>query len=217
MLFKKLVLLTNSLAKTKAFYSTKLNFAVIQETEETVSFEVGSTTLCFQLTTQYHNPVYHFAFNIPCNQLEEALQWCESNGLEMIPYQSSKIIDFPNWNAKSIYFYENNGSILEFIARFDLKNETSSTFNASQVLSVSEIGIVVDDVNEFCANTSKEFGISFYDKQPPSSTFSVLGNAEGLMIVVVKEREWFLTTIPAQIFPLEITFKQNEKEFVLKA
>ena len=52
------------------------------------------------------------------------------------------IAQFENWNANAVYFYDNNGNILEFIARHDLQNNQFTPFNSESILNISEIGIV---------------------------------------------------------------------------
>ena len=217
MKIEKLVLLANDLKQTKNFYSGKLNLEIIEEESDSISFKAGRTILVFKGTSG-DNPVYHFAFNISNNKIEEAAEWCESKGLQLLPYPvNHKVIDFPNWNAKSIYFLDAGGNILEFIARFDLKNESNSPFDKKQILNVSEIGMVTDDVNEFCKSTSKQFGIPFYEKQPPSPNFSVMGDAEGLLIVVPAKRKWFPTEIISNQFPVEIVLEQSGMNYEFAA
>ena len=54
----------------------------------------------------------------------EAFAWANKK-VELIPITpTSNIADFKNWNAKAFYFYDNNQNIVEFIARFDLDNNS---------------------------------------------------------------------------------------------
>jgi hypothetical protein len=209
MKIKELVLLTNDLGKTKDFYSGKLNLPILREQSDCIWLAAGSSTLAFK-TSIIKQPVYHVAFNISNNKIEEALHWCEEKALRLVClHDTIKIIDFPNWNAKSLYFMDNNGNILEFIARFDLPTENNSPFDEKQILSVSEIGMVVEDVEEFCKEVIKKYAIPFYEKQKPAPEFSVMGDAEGLFIVVPEKRKWFPTEILSESFHLEIVFEQK--------
>lgn len=208
MKIEKLSLLTNDVKQTKLFYSDRLNLEIIKEESDFVSFTTGTTILSFSLTS-IPNPSYHFAFNISNNKIEEAAQWCEQRQLGLLPFEGDKIIDFPNWNAKSIYFLDSNGNILEFIARFDLKNANDYPFTEKHILNVSEIGMVVDDVLDFCNNTTEKYGIPVYEKQKPAPSFSVMGDVHGLFIVVPEKRKWFPTAILSGKFPLKIVLEQN--------
>ena len=79
------------------------------------------------------NPFYHFAFNIPSNKFEEAFQWMQTRvDLLWLDDYKSYIADFTNWNAKSFYFTDPAGNILEFISRFDLDDIAAEPFSAAQ-------------------------------------------------------------------------------------
>ncbi len=209
----KLTLSTSDLEGTKHFYNTRLGLAVINEQETSVSFRAGTTELQFVIATG--KPLYHLAFNIPQNNIDEALQWCLANQFKMLPFQNENLVDFPNWNARSVYFLDNNGNILELIARHDLNNATAESFNATQLLCVSEIGLVVDDVLQFCSELNAKYGIPYYEKQPPAPDFSVMGDATGLFIVVPQNRKWFPTAVTSAKFPLQVSFRQNQSVYQL--
>lgn len=209
----RLTLLTADLEGTKHFYHQKLGLEIVEEKADAVCFRAGASLVQFQLAEG--QPVYHFAFNIPQNKIDEALQWCLATGLQMLPFQNNNLVDFPNWNAHSVYFSDNNGSILEFIARHDLANAVDGSFNAGQLVCVSEIGLVVEDVLLQCKILNAQYGIPYYEKQKPAPDFSVMGDANGLLIVVPKSRKWFPTQVVSAVFPLQVNFGQNGKEFHL--
>jgi len=82
---------------------------------------------------------YHYAFNIPSNKGEEALAWLKE-WVEILDWNREDLVDFSDWNATAIYFYDKDKNIVEFIARKNLNINTVSTFNSNQVLEVSEMG-----------------------------------------------------------------------------
>ena len=67
-------ILTNDLSATKRFYNNILGFQIRKETDELISFSAGTSVLSFH-KTEIERPVYHFAFTIPMNKIEEALEW----------------------------------------------------------------------------------------------------------------------------------------------
>jgi catechol 2,3-dioxygenase-like lactoylglutathione lyase family enzyme len=212
MKIKELVLLTNNLEQTKDFYSAKMNLQVLKEQSDCIWLEAGATILVFK-ASEIANPVYHFAFNISNNKIEEALNWIEAKGLQLVCLNDTlKIIDFPNWNAKSLYFLDNNGNVLEFIARFDLKTESNLPFDEKHILSVSEIGMVVEDVEAYCQQVMEKYAIPYYEKQKPAPNFSVMGDAEGLLIVVPEHRHWFPTDIPSGRYPVDVVLESEGLE-----
>lgn len=200
-------LLTNSLLETKLFYVEKLGFKVVEQTDELLCFEVGVSKLWFHQSDAVEKPVYHFAFDIPENQLEAGLEWMRSKA-ELIPYAKDRfIIDFPNWNAKSFYFYDNNGNILEGIVRYDLLNICNEPFGGNSFLKISEIGFAVADVLTFCNEINFMYGTDYFVKQPKKDHFSVLGDDHGLFIVSSRNRHWYPTQQMAKSFWTKVIFE----------
>jgi catechol-2,3-dioxygenase len=206
----ELELLTDSITETESFYNDVIGLETISKTNSSVSFTAGSTKLTFR-SSENLKPVYHFAFDIPNNKLQEAFAWIEKKTgiLEVVPPE--KIADFYNWNAKSFYFYDNNANILEFIARFSLDNTSDKSFDGSLVLSVSEIGFVTKNVSKLSDEMSNKYGLSIFPKQPKLDKFIVLGTDTGLFILVEENRDWYPTHQKAKSFWTKVVFDNNGK------
>jgi catechol-2,3-dioxygenase len=215
MLIKKLQLLTDNLKGTAKFYHQVLGLNLLQVSEEELSFAAGGTILSFHRSYQ-QKPQYHFAFNIPCNKIEEALVWMTGKAPVLDIEPNKPIVDFKNWNAKAFYFLDNNENILEFIARNDLKNTSQTPFDSSSILSVSEIGIVSEDVPQQCSFLVENFGVDYFDKQPPLPKFAALGDDSGLFIVVPLNRDWYPTSIASTRHWLKAAIEVNGHEQVLE-
>lgn len=200
---------TPALSRIVDFYRATLGLEVVAAEPGKAHVQIGSSWLIFS-----ENPaatgIYHFAFNIPCNHIREAMTWLERNGIELITNEKGENrIDFPNWNAEATYFFDPAGNIAELIARRDLMNESDQPFGPESLLEISEVGIVTDDVEAWNARAGGEYGILPFDKQKPSADFSALGTDMGLFIVVPEGRKWFLTDIPASKAPLEVMFEND--------
>lgn len=206
----ELELLTDSITETESFYNDVIGLETISKTNSSVSFTAGSTKLTFR-SSENLKPVYHFAFDIPNNKLQEAFAWIEKKTgiLEVVPPE--KIADFYNWNAKSFYFYDNNANILEFIARFSLDNTSEKLFDGSLVLSVSEIGFVTKNVSKLSDEMSNKYDLSIFPKQPKLDKFIVLGTDTGLFILVEENRDWYPTHQKAKSFWTKVVFDNNGK------
>src|SRR5205085_700566 len=103
-----------------------------------------------------------------------------------ISQYNSDIADFVNWHAKSVYFCDPAGNILELIARLDLNNEVDDPFSSLQFLSISEVGMVFGDdkLNKKTEALMQQYDLPYFDKQPPLPQFKALGDDEGLFIIV---------------------------------
>lgn len=188
----ELSLLTSDLPGTKAFYEHVLGFKLIRETPFAISFATGSSVLSFECCDQQVNPCYHFAFNIPCNQLETALSLL-ADRLQFIACDDSFVTDFRNWNAKAIYFFDNNRNIVELIARADLLNPSDSAFTIDSVLCISEIGLVADEPLKAAAELIGKTQLSYFSKGPKREDFVAVGCNTCLFVISSPGRKWYPT------------------------
>jgi extradiol dioxygenase family protein len=206
----ELELLSDDIHKTEVFYNQVLGLATIAKDSSSVSFNAGTTKLTFRSSNNV-KPVYHFAFDVPNNKLLEAFDWVEKKTEIMYVIPPDKIADFYNWNAKSFYFFDNNGNILEYIARNDLDNATQNPFDGKSILSVSEIGLVSKNVAIQCDELSDKYGLSPYSKQPKLDKFIVLGTVTGLFILVEENRDWYPTNVKSKSFWTKVVFETDGK------
>ncbi|WP_405104490.1 VOC family protein [Paenibacillus sp. FSL K6-1217] len=180
---------THSLKETKDFYENTLGLAVVQKLAASFSVQAGASTLTFTESDPGRQPKYHFAFNIPENQIDEALLWITPK-VQIIPSQGQEIVHFESWNADSIYFYDPAGNIVELIARHNLNNSTNELFSSASLLCVSEIGLPVGDVEEALLKLSR---VGIVPWQDYHSQFAAAGDEQGLIIAVRQGRVWFMS------------------------
>ena len=210
MIIKELALYTNLIDELKEFYTQTLGLALIKEDESSFAVSCGDSVLVFTLTNDIKDPFYHFAFNIPENKFKEAKDWIRRK-TELIKLNGEDEFDFRSWNAHSVYFYDPSGNIIELIARHNLRNASDEEFSGRSILSVSETGLPVDDVDKFFSEVNKEFNIPEFSGD--RSAFCAAGDDSGLFIIVSKGRKWFPDCDDAEIFPLSIIISgDTEKE-----
>jgi len=219
MQIKKLVLQTSYLKTLGEFYSSLLELPVKVIDEKKISMAIGSTELVFD-ETSVAEPFYHFAITIPANKIKQAKTWLRNKKIELLWITDYKndIADFVGWHAKSVYFYDPAGNILELIARFDLNNKMNKIFSSKQFLSISEVGIVFPE-NKFDERTKdllEQYHLSYFSKQPPLPQFRAVGDDEGLFVIVPEHRNWFPTDKPAALYPHKVEFENAGKEYSLE-
>lgn len=207
----ELQLFTGSIKLLTGFYYEVLGLEISEIENDKIKIKVGTTDLIF-IEEKSSDPYYHFAINIPENQINEAIEWLKPK-VDLIEYDSSLIIDFPNWNAHSVYFYDPAGNIVELIARHDLKNASDEPFSAKSFLNISEIGMPVPDVKIIHDELNENFGEKLWSGN--LETFAAIGDQNGLFIVVTTHRNWFPTDKPCNLFPL--TVKIENKKSVIAA
>lgn len=206
---------TNNIEQTTAFYQDILELPIIEKDSNSVSVQAGNSVLEFVENLQFKS-IYHFAFNIPENKLEEAIEWCKNKfGLILIKDQNV-ITNFENWNAHAVYFYDNNGNLLEFIARHDLNNAQSEKFSSKAILNISEIGIVNENPLELGKELIAKHNLEFFSKNNNSELFAAVGDDEGLLIMVQPNRNWYPTQTPSESNKTEVRIENNGAVIELK-
>ena len=161
------------------FYAHQLGLATHSSQHELL-ITIGSTRLRFVQGGAHR---YHFAFNIPHNQLEAAAEWLP------VPKLQDKLFEFEVWQAESLYFLDPAGNILEFIARRRLDNASQQPFGPQSLLCVSEVGVACDSVRELAARLEEPF---FHDSG--SELFVAAGDDQGLIVFVKTGRIWYPET-----------------------
>ncbi|WP_426485497.1 VOC family protein [Flavobacterium sp. 2] len=206
---------TNDIQKTKAFYQNLFGLFILENDQKSITFQAGTSILKFIEDPEF-NSIYHFAFNIPENQLEEAIQWCKNKVDLIVLDDKSVVTHFENWNAHSIYFFDHNGNLLEFIARHDLNNEQLGEFSSASILSISEIGIVTESPLKLGNQLIEEHGLHFFSQNTNTEKFAAIGDHEGLLILVQPNRNWYPTQIPSESNPMKISLENNENLIELR-
>lgn len=205
---------TNNLSKLYHFYINLLEFPLLKEQEEAFSFQTGETIFEFKKGPQ--KAYYHFAFNIPVGQIKSASNWLEQEKkIKVLPFQGNRIVNFKAWEAKALYFYDPAGNIVEFISREPLGIKSQEVFHANSIISVSEIGLPLMDVERIVQLLEEISKVEIYSGD--RRRFCAIGDPKGLFILVDQaEKDWIPNDDPAIAFPLKVHFEQKEQMFILE-
>lgn len=198
-----LELITKDLQKQYEFYSNILGLSVNLLSAK-LEVQAGETQLVFTKAEPDFDGAYHFAFNIPENQLAQAIQWSSSRFPVLHDDTGKEIFDSKSWNSHSVYFKDPAGNILEFIARHDLTNAVTEEFTSEQMLNVSEIGLPSENVIELADRLCTQLGVSVFH-QEPNGTFTPVGDDHGLFILPIRDRIWMPQSgVPAKLLPVKV-------------
>ena len=182
------------LAKMKEFYHHVLGLPVLKETSDRLTIVAGETPITFERAEPAAGePFYHFAFNIPENKIVAARTW-QKERTPLLPIPAHlrdpayphDVVDYRHWNAHSIFFFDPAGNVVEYIARHDLKNGAPGPFRSQEVLYVSEIGLIVDNVAAAVSKLKDVVGLRQY--KGGSDQFPALGDEHGLLLVIKRGR-----------------------------
>jgi catechol-2,3-dioxygenase len=205
MKIKELKLFSNHLTEQKEFYVSLFGLELVNDSATSFTVKVGESLLSFIKSDE--NPYYHFAINIPSNQILESAQWLKGK-VDILPYEGEEVVNFPAWNAISIYFYDADKNIVEFIARRNLNMDSYHSFSSNSLLHISEIGLPTNDVPELFNKLNKYYALEKYDCN--FRRFCAVGDEYGLFIVVnYNLKKWLPLQDEALPFPFEIQFDDN--------
>lgn len=198
-------LLSDDLAGTEGFYRKVLGLEPVARGGGVLRYFIGYTRLIFRKSENV-KPVYHFAIDLPNNRFFDAYNTIRKN-VELLRVEGDDdIANFTNWDAKSFYFKDNNGNILEGITRYPNRAFDDDSFSSKSYISISEIGLVTNNVPELADTLINEYGLPVFKRQPRGDKFTVLGDDDGLFIISEKGRHWYPTPTVSKSFRTRVLY-----------
>ena len=213
----KVTLATNDLEKMKTFYADVLEAPLLDESSHSFSIKIGASELMFNEIDSERRPIYHFAFNIPSNQFQEAKRWIQSRQPLNVEDGKDEVY-FQNIDAHSLYFNDPSGNIVEFIARHASGNERTDAFSMNSLISIGEINLTTKET-EAIGRQLIEFGIHpVSDIHSDGLTF--MGSGDAFLLLGKPGRRWYFSDKLAEshLIRIEIdstcTIYQDEKNII---
>lgn len=188
-----------------------MDLEIVSENDLEFSVKVNNSILKFIQNEGFHP--YHFAFTIPSNKINESLKWLKER-VSILKDGDKDIVDFPTWNAESIYFYDADKNILEFIVRKNLKNSSEGEFGSDDILEISEIGLATQDFEgKFQTLTS----IPDIEKfSGGKEVFAAIGSERGLFILIDKNRkDWFPSNDKAYSSEFKVIIGTEKNDYIV--
>lgn len=211
MKINSLSIYTSNIEAQLEFYRDELGFEVQNYSEDSFELKVGYSFLKFE--KNLNATPYHIAFHIPDRQEREAVEWLERI-VPLLKFNEDQIIDFPNWQAKSVYFYDKDQNIMEFISRRDFSKPDSAIFNAANIVGIAEIGLVTKDITEKFEKLKLECKLNKFDGD--FERFCAIGEDSGLIITINNDKkDWFPTNDKAYSSGFKLQFEHESEEFQL--
>lgn len=212
MKIEKLEISTSRLNQQKKFYQQIMGLEILNEDSKTFEVRLGFSTIKL-IQTENATP-YHIAIHIPDKQEEKALEWLTSR-VNILKAGNDEIIDFSNWKAKSIYFYDEDLNIMELISRRDFFKVGSSGFSSKDFLGIAEIGLATNNISEKFQFLKDHCKLEIFDGN--LEKFCAIGDDEGLFITINKSlKDWFPTDDKAFGSNFRIEFNNKGSKYELE-
>jgi len=205
---------TSDLRRAEAFYGELLGLPVHHREGELV-VRIGSSALVLREGPPGPGR-QHLAWTIPRRQLTSAKQWLASRVTLLRDADGLDEFDMPSaWNARSLYFADPDGNILELIIRRDIPDDRDHPFTAADIQNISEAGVPVAEVTAAASEIRSAFGLPGYGSG--SASFQPLGTVDGMLILVTPGRAWFPTKEPSGTLRLEVVIEAERSARVAPA
>lgn len=212
MKIERLEIKSADLAEQLKFYKDLLGFKDCNYSESSFDISIGYSKLKF-VKDEKATP-YHIAFHIPDKQEDEALTWIKER-VPVLKSQNEEIIDFSGWDAKSVYFYDADKNIMEFISRRNFYKPESAIFSEKSLLGVAEVGLATANIKEKFDFLQKNCSLEVFDGS--FDKFCAIGDDEGLLITIDRnKKDWFPTGDKAHSAEFKIVFTHSGKRNQLK-
>lgn len=208
---RELKIFSNKISEQEDFYKNVLGFHCDRITESILEIHTGSSKLILEKSIKKF--FYHFAFLIPTGTINSAIDFLELKSIQLLPLKRKKVIHFDT--ANSIYFYDKDGNIVEFIERSSLNYPTSSGFSIDSIIKLNEIGLPVSNPKEVSERLVSEFGIKPMKNAPSNDIFCWIGDYNGAIIVVKEGRNWLPTKKAGIINNFSISYMDQGKDYKL--
>lgn len=194
---------TADLSQQHAFYTQTLGLPLRQTTADSFTVQAGTTALTFRSASQ-QPLLYHFAFTIPINKWKQAKAWLTAR-TTLLEGEGEDEFESERVRTRSYYFPDPAGNILEFIAREDLPARAGADFGVEDVLHISEIGLVVDDVPGIMKHLQTRLGVEVF-RDSSFEDFTQLGDINGVLVLAQRGRLWFPDQRqPAVVSPVRVS------------
>lgn len=212
MQIKELILFTNNIYRQRDFYSKILELEEIESfSNDELSYKIDDSVLKF-ITRDKATP-YHFAINIYSNQEQEALLWLKER-VSILKDGKEEIQNFESWNAKSVYFYDEDKNIVEFIARKNLRRNSNESFSSKSLFEISEIGLPTLSIEETYRKLNNRIGLKIYSGS--FDDFCAIGDENGLIICVDQiKKGWFPINDKASPSDFNAVIVSENKTFII--
>ena len=208
---QKLVLYSNDINEQLHLYHHVLGMKLVFATDEEIGLQAGSTQFIFR---QRENEfLYHYCFLIPNKKIEEAMVFLKDKGIELLTYKGEQIVHFTS--GRSVYFYDADGHIAEFIERPSLGYESGEPFSFDSVLKVNEIGMPVENPLEVKDKLIEKYNIDLSKPEVLRADFCWVGDYNGVLLVPKIGRDWVPTEHPATMNDFEIEFASRNEIYHL--
>ncbi|MFC4408832.1 hypothetical protein ACFOZY_00140 [Chungangia koreensis] len=210
MKIESITMMAGHLEEMKYFYTETMGFSLQSQGTDYFRIAAGNTEIEFKQAD--NNPYYHFAFDIPDNQFEEAKNWTKER-VPLLIEEGEDEAFFEHFPARAFYFEDPAGNIVEFIARPTITENRVHPFTVESIYYVSEMSLVVEDPKE-AYDVLNQLGVPERDRKEPNPaglTFMGQRQEGSFLLLTPPGRRWYFSDKVSAVFPMEVTLNDGQR------
>ena len=211
MYINKATLITKRLNEMKKFYSELLGFSLISCSDSSFEVQIGTSRLAFLQSESVKETQYHFAFNIPSNQFNEAKKWVQTK-VDLLKEDGVDEIYFERSNAHSLYFLDPCENVVELIAHQDVSPSSHEVpFSSNMILNISEMNITTDNILHV-GETLEQLGMPVrHNEQLDANSLNFIGEQKDgtYLLLGPSDRTWYFSSKKAIISPVTLELSNH--------
>lgn len=209
MKWKTIEITVSNYEETVAFYTEFLGLPYLERNQERTVIDFVDQQFILHHDHANNGYYYHIAFNIMRNSfayLKESL----ARKIRLAIEDGKDEINYPLFNAKSFYFIDPAGNIMEFITRDKEMSHPEKQSFRKLIYGIGEVGFPAKDAIAI-VNKLKNYTVEVYNE--PNEVINFVGNIDygEIFIIVTEGRRWVFSTKLAKRFPIRI----EAAEFIL--
>lgn len=212
MYIKKATLITKQLKEMQKFYSERLGFQLISNSDTSFEVQIGTSILMFTQSDNMEETQYHFAFNIPSNQFKQAKQWVQTK-VKLLEECGVDEIYFEKSHAHACYFLDPSENVVELIAHDVSPASVEEHFTSDLLLNIAEMNITTDDVYHV-GEVLKQLGIPVrHSHQLDKNSLNFIGEHQDgtFLLLGPSERTWYFSSKKAIVSPVTLELSNHLK------
>jgi extradiol dioxygenase family protein len=169
---------------------------------ELPGLRIGETQL--ELVEGEGEPFYHFAFLVPGNRFDAALEWIGERAA-LLSETGDVVFDFEKWDAQGCYFHDPAGNVVEVVAHRGIdESDATGPFAGAELLGFSELGLVGDRAAMAGVLRVALLMPLWQGTVEEEDRLAFVGEPGRTLILASVGRGWLTTGRPAERHPVEV-------------
>lgn len=194
--------------ETLEFYKRLFKNKLTETDAEQFQLDLQWNTLKVIKEKTDEKPYYHFCFLIPKPLFKHAKEYV-SKLVSLNTKDGADEITFTD-EIQSFYFYDPSGNVAEFMGKESVDEPTDTTFSPEEVLALSEMSLVTEQIENTAAKLHKEGLLSKTPEEVGKNGLTFIPSGETTLLLSTTDRTWLFSDKYPKVFPQKINIDSRQ-------